>query len=183
MSSIHWLHLNWIDYSIIALILISVLIGLVRGFVCEVISLITWIAAFVLAFKFSAKLAAHLTFTHSATTSYVLAFAGIVIVTLVIGITINVLVQHAWRRTGVPVMDRVLGFLLGIARGVFIIAFVLLLLKVSPLQNDPTVKSAQLIPLFNPVVKWLNEILPEKVTHIAAWPNNKKQSDNSAEKK
>jgi len=169
MSSIDWLNFNWIDYCIIGIVLVSLLIGVVRGFICEVISLITWIAAFVLAFKFADSLATHLTFADSPTTRYVIAFAGVFILVLIIGITINVMVKHLWQRTGVPAADRTLGLLLGIVRGIFIIAFILLFLRPSPLQNEEVVKASQLIPLFNPVVDWLHQMLPEKVVN-----NNKK---------
>lgn len=181
MSSINWLGFNWIDYTIVGIILVSLLIGVVRGFVCEVISLITWVAAFILAFKFAAPAAAHITFTDSATTKYIVAFAGIFILILVIGITINALVRHLWHRTGVPAMDRILGLLLGIARGILIIAFILLFVRSSPLKDESTVKTSQLIPPFNPVVKWLQNILPEKIVHISEWTksNNNNPPGNS----
>ena len=114
-----------------------------RGFVCEVISLVSWVAAFVLAFKFSAPFATHFTFAESPTTRYVIAFIGILIITLIIGITINALVRHLWHRTGVPPMDRTLGSLLGIARGILIVAFMLLLVKSSPLKDEAKVKESQ----------------------------------------
>ena len=60
MHNIHWLSLNWIDYLIIAVILISILIGLIRGFICELISLITWVAALLLAYKYVNTLAGYI---------------------------------------------------------------------------------------------------------------------------
>ncbi len=173
MASIDWLNFNWIDYTIIAIILISLLIGIVRGFVCEVISLITWIAAFYLAFKFADPLARHITFVDSSTAKYSIAFGGIFLLTLIIGITLNELVSHLWHRTGVPAADRILGLLLGIVRGVAIIAFILLWVGSSPLKDEPVVKASQLIPVFNPVVNWLRQILPEKVVHISDWTKKK----------
>ena len=177
MPSINWLALNWIDYTIIGVILVSLLIGLVRGLICEVISLITWIAAFVLAIEFAHPASAHLTFDASVTTKYVIAFAGIFILTLVIGISINALVRHLWHKTGVPVLDRLFGLLLGVARGVVIVAFILLFVDASPLKTEPVVKASQLIPLFNPVIKWLKGVLPEKVLHISEWTKDKDKSN------
>ena len=177
MPSINWLALNWIDYVILGIVLVSLLIGLVRGLICEVISLITWIAAFVLAIEFAHPASHHFTFTASPTTKYVIAFAGIFILTLIIGITINALVRHLWHKTGVPVLDRILGMLLGIARGVVIIAFILLFVDASPLKAEPVVKASQFIPLFNPVIKWLKNVLPEKVLHISEWPKDKEKDN------
>jgi membrane protein required for colicin V production len=173
IHSIDWLNFNWIDYSIIAIILVSLLVGVIRGFVCEVISLITWIAALLLAFKFAAPLATHLTFIKSPMGAYIAAFAGIFLVILIIGITLNVLIRQLWRRTGVPVADRLLGLLLGIARGILIIALILLWVKGSPLKEEPVVKESQLIPPFKPVVDWLQNILPETIVHISGWTQEK----------
>jgi membrane protein required for colicin V production len=175
MSSINWLSLNWIDYSIIVIVFVSLLVGVVRGFVCEVISLITWIAALYLAFKFSAALAAQFTFIKSPTAAYVAAFTSIFLVILIIGITINVLIRHLWRRTGVPAADRILGLLLGIARGILIVAFILFFVEASPLNEEPVVKESQLIPPFKPVVDWLRVILPEKIVHVSGWNQQKKE--------
>lgn len=174
MGAIDWVAFNWIDYAVIIIIVLSLLIGVVRGFVSEVISIITWVAAFLLAFKYAPPIATHLTFTDSPMTAYVIAFAVIFVLVLVFGITTNVLIRQLWHRTGVPAMDRILGLLLGIVRGVLIIAFILLFIWGSPLQNEPKVKEAQLLPLFTPIVTWLRGILPEKVVHFSEWSKQKK---------
>jgi membrane protein required for colicin V production len=176
MSTMHWVNFNWIDYTIIAVVIISLLIGLIRGFVCEIISLIAWIAAFFLAFKYAEALAAHIHFVDSSTAKYIFAFAGIVIIILILGITINSIVEHIWHRSGVPAMDRTLGLLLGIIRGVAIVAFVLLLVRNSSLNDDQSVKNSQLIPFFNPVVNWLQKILPNKVVNVSSWSDYKNQN-------
>jgi membrane protein required for colicin V production len=175
MKSINWLALNWIDYSIIGILLLSLLIGAIRGFLSEVISLATWIAAFVLAIKYAGLLAPHIHLTQSAGVNYVIAFASIFIVTLIIGITINVIIRHMWSRNGLPPLDSIMGLLLGIVRGIFIVAFILLLLSNSPLKNEEVVKHSQFIPVFNPIVKWLKQLLPEKVWNIQEW-NKKKEN-------
>lgn len=166
MTSIYWAHLNWIDYTIIGVLLVSLLVGVIRGFVAEVISLTTWVVAFLVSYYFAGPLAQYLTFADSLTVRYGLAFAAIFILILVIGITINVLVRGMFRRIGVPVTDRLLGLAFGIARGIFIVAIVLLFIRTSPLQNEPKVKQSQLIPPFKGVVDWLQNVLPEKITHI-----------------
>lgn len=44
--------MNWVDYLIIGIILISSGISIVRGFIKEVLSLISWIVAIWVAFMF-----------------------------------------------------------------------------------------------------------------------------------
>lgn len=174
MNTIHWLHLNGVDYTILAIILISFLISLFRGFICELISLITWVAAFVIAFKFANPAANYLVHViDSLTVRYVIAFTLIFIVILIIGISINLMIRHLWYRTGVPIIDRILGMLFGIARGIFIVAFILLFIRASALQDEPAVKKSQLIPAFNPVVNWLQNLVPEKIVHVSEWSKAK----------
>ncbi len=182
LKAINWLALNWIDYTILAIILLSLLIGVVRGFISEIISLVTWVAAFYLAFRYSKILAEHLTFIHSASGSYAAAFAIIFILTLIVGISLNACVRHLWLRTGVPGVDRFLGLLLGIVRGIFIVAFIILFIRSSPLKDESKVKEAQFIPLFNPIVSWLQSILPEKVVNVSEWSKTKTntESDNKS---
>lgn len=177
LKSINWLSLNWIDYAILAVILFSLLIGVVRGFISEIISLVTWVAAFFLAFRYSNALAAHLNFIHSSTGSYAAAFAIIFILTLIVGISINASVRHLWLRSGAPSADHFLGLLLGIVRGVFIIAFLILFIRSSPLKDESKVKEAQFIPLFNPIVNWLQKILPEKVVNVSEWSKISHKND------
>lgn len=178
MTSIDWLALNWIDYSIIGVILVSLLIGAVRGFLSEIISLATWIAAFVLAFKYASQLAPHIHATQSTGVNYTIAFASIFIVTLIVGITINVLVRHLWSRNGMPPLDSILGLLLGIVRGILIVAFILLVLSSSPLKDEEVITHSQFIPVFNPVVNELKQYLPENVWNISKW-NQKKENNPS----
>jgi membrane protein required for colicin V production len=156
ISTIQWLHLNGIDYTILAILLISLLIGLFRGFICELTSLITWVAAFLIAYKFS--------------------FTIIFVIVLIIGISINLMVRHLLYPTGIPVMDRILGLLFGIARGIFIVAVILLFVRASALQTEPAIKQAQLIPPFTPVVNWLQNILPNRIAHISEWSHPQKKT-------
>ncbi len=181
MNTIQWLHLNGVDYTILAILFISFLIGIFRGFVCELISLITWVGAFLIAFKFANPAANYLIhIIDSLTVRYVIAFTLIFVVILIIGISINLLIRHLWYRTGVPIIDRILGMLFGIARGILIVAFILLFVRASALQDEPVVKHSQLIPVFVPVINWFHQVLPEKIVHISEWSHPNKTEINKS---
>ncbi|MEM1244070.1 MAG: CvpA family protein, partial [Pseudomonadota bacterium] len=82
--------LNWVDYTIIAVIAISTLISIVRGFVREFLSLLLWIVAFWLSFKFAADVAIRFkAYIAQAEVRYLLAFVLIFIITLIVGMFIN----------------------------------------------------------------------------------------------
>ncbi|MDP5040491.1 MAG: CvpA family protein, partial [Paraglaciecola sp.] len=53
--------MNWIDFAILGVILISTVISLIRGFIKEAISLAIWFSAFFIASQFYADLASYLT--------------------------------------------------------------------------------------------------------------------------
>ena len=57
--------MNWIDYTILGALALSVVVGLWRGLVSEVLSLAAWIVAFWVAWTFGPLVAAQ--FEHSIT--------------------------------------------------------------------------------------------------------------------
>ena len=78
--------MEYADYIIIAIIVISILVGVLRGFVKEAFSLAVWVAAFLLAFQYSGDLAELLENRidlPSARTA--LAFAGLFVSILLVG--------------------------------------------------------------------------------------------------
>ena len=74
--------MNWFDYSILAILALSVLVGLWRGFVSEVLALVCWVLAFWLAWMFG-PVVAELFSTSISTPSvriilgYTLCFIGV----------------------------------------------------------------------------------------------------------
>ena len=53
--------MNWADWAILGILLVSSLISIKRGFVKEALSLVTWLVAFVVAVLFGDRLAVLLT--------------------------------------------------------------------------------------------------------------------------
>ncbi|PXB85321.1 colicin V production CvpA, partial [Pseudomonas aeruginosa] len=51
---------TWVDWTMVAIIVVSSLISLSRGFVKEALSLLTWIVAGAVAWMFGGALAQHL---------------------------------------------------------------------------------------------------------------------------
>jgi membrane protein required for colicin V production len=155
--------LNWNDYSIIAILVLSVIISLIRGFVREVISLLTWIAAFWVAFHFSSAftpVVAKYISTKSIQTP--VAFAILFIATLIAGAIFNYVVGLFVDKTGLSGTDRMLGMVFGVARGVLLIAA--LLLAGSLLTKMPEMswwKESRLIPHFKAIESWIHGFLPE----------------------
>src|SRR5205085_9070962 len=66
--------MNWFDYLLLIILILSILGGFGRGFIREILSLLTWIAAFIIATLFSHTLAA--VFTSSASVQNVIGQAS-----------------------------------------------------------------------------------------------------------
>src|SRR5690606_18157989 len=93
--------MNWADWTIVFILVLSSLISIKRGFVKEALSLATWILAVIIALLFSERLAVLL--ADSITTPSVrevVAFAILFIATLLVGAMVNYLIGELVRITG-----------------------------------------------------------------------------------
>jgi membrane protein required for colicin V production len=142
--------MNWADWIIILILVISSVISLKRGFIKEALSLLVWGAAFVIATWFSPTLAPHLQ-SYAATPSaqQMAAFATLFIVSLLLGSALSYLIASLVKVAGLSNTDRALGVLFGCARGVLIVlAVVLYVPMVLPIDQDFWWQESALIPHF-----------------------------------
>lgn len=152
----------WVDYFIVALIILSALISLMRGFVKESLSLLTWIMAFWVALTFVDNLDAMLAGTIETPSVRVLvAFTILFVVTLIIGAMVNHFVGLAVKKTGLSGTDRMIGVLFGTARGVLVTAALVLLGLLTEVDRDPWWNDSVFIPVMEPIAAWMAGFLPE----------------------
>lgn len=155
---------NWIDYTIIAIIALSVLISVMRGFVREVISLVIWVAAIAVSFIFYRYIAdLMVNIIHSDSVRLVVSFVGLFLVTLVLGMLINYLIGQLVANTGLSGTDRVLGIIFGIARGVLVVVLLMMLVSLTPFAKEAVWQESVLVPQFQPLEDWFSSFLPESM--------------------
>jgi membrane protein required for colicin V production len=160
-------HLNWIDYSIVVFIALSVLISLIRGFTREVISLVTWVAAFLLAFNFATDVASFFDGkVSSGTIRFALGFGIIFIVSLILGAIVNYLISTLVDKTGLSGTDRVLGIGLGAARGVLVVAMVIVVAGFTSIPKEPAWEGSVLLPHFEDCANWLKQFVPTALNYV-----------------
>jgi len=159
--------MNWVDFVLIGIVSVSLLISLVRGFVREAFSLAAWVVAFWVSWSFFRELAVHLEPWVSVPSLRLgLAFAVLLLVTLILGAMVNFLISQLVERTGLTGTDRLLGMFFGAARGVVLVAIMVLLAGLTPIPNDPWWQESQLIPYFQELAVWLRGFLPVDVAKM-----------------
>lgn len=151
----------WIDYFILAVVVLSVLISLMRGFVKEAISLGTWILALWAAVTFTDVLAGWFSGSiESPTVRFIFAFALLFVAVLILGALLNHVVGALVDRTGLTGTDRLFGAVFGFGRGLVLVAALVLVAGLTRLPEAQVWRQSQFLPYVEPVAVWLRQVLP-----------------------
>ena len=153
--------MSWLDLVILGIIVLSALISLVRGFVKESISLMSWIVAGVLAFRYFAPMAELLEpYVAAPTIRSVTAFGLLFVSTLVVGAIVNFIMSQLVSKTGLSGTDKALGVIFGGARGVLIVAMVVLLASLTPMPEAQWWQDSAMVGFFQQLAEWIKGIIP-----------------------
>jgi membrane protein required for colicin V production len=156
--------MGWFDIAILVVILISCLISLVRGFVKESLSLATWLVAGFIALRYHTVMAGMLApYIESPTIGLAAAFATLFILTLIVGAIINYMVSQLVSKTGLSGTDKMLGMVFGAARGVLIVAMVVLFAGLTPIPSESWWQESIMVEHFMKVAVWIQNLLPTDV--------------------
>jgi len=154
--------LQWIDIAIIVVIGLSILTGLFRGFVKELVALCVWALAIWLAFNYSQSLEPWLIkYIKEESARTAVGFVIILFATLLVGGVINALLSFILKRAGLSGTDRTLGMVFGFIRGVFIVALIMVAVKMTSLPYQQYSKESMLYARFDPTVDLIYAHLPE----------------------
>jgi membrane protein required for colicin V production len=153
-----------LDYIILAVVLISAIAGLVRGFLREVISLLAWVLAVWLAWKLGPLLVPYLGGALKRAPFGLWAGRGIVFtVVLVVGAIVGAIINHFVRLSIFSGTDRLLGFILGLARGVVILSVLMILAQTVKLDGETWWKRSILRPQIQPVANVLRALAGDRI--------------------
>jgi membrane protein required for colicin V production len=152
-----------VDWIMLAILLASMLLGAWRGLVFEVLSVAGWIAAFVLAQLFAPQVAAWLPMSGATeTVRYAAGFAALFVIVLFAAGFLAWVVKKMVEAVGLRPIDRVLGAVFGVLRGVLLLLAATVVVGMTPLQNSPGWKESAGAPMLGSLLKSLKPMLPEQ---------------------
>jgi membrane protein required for colicin V production len=151
----------WADSVIVGVIALSALVGLARGLLREVLSFVIWLGALLIAWTFHKELAAELTrWFPNPTVRLGVAFSILVALMLILGAIFGHLLYTLVRKTGLTGTDRLLGLVFGVARGAVMVAMLVFLGALTPLQEDPWWQESSLIGRFQVLAQRILDQVP-----------------------
>ena len=120
--------MNWVDYLIISIILLSMGIGLLRGFFREALSLATWALAVVLSLKYASVLSnLSNSFVTVDSLRIIICFLVIFITTFICSSIFSKLMTSLIDKNGLSGINGVFGLLFGFGRGLAMVGLAVFL--------------------------------------------------------
>lgn len=156
-----------VDYIIIAILVVSAIMGLVRGLLREAIAVVTWFLAIVLAWSFASTLEPHLGGILVGSPSRIWAARVIIFVgVLLIGSAVAVILGHFVRVSMFSGMDKFLGFVFGLIRGVVVVGAFTIAVQALQMDTDPSWKRSRLMPYASSVADALRSVVGENLERL-----------------
>ena len=148
----------------LAVLLVSVLIGAWRGLVYEVLSVAAWVSAFVTAQWLAADVGGRLPLGNvSVEARYLAGLALVFIGALVVFVLLIGLIKRFVAVVGLRPIDRVLGALFGLARGLLLLVVLVLVASHTPLQHQADWRASVGVKALGNLVKTVVPLLPPEV--------------------
>jgi membrane protein required for colicin V production len=128
---------NALDIAIIAVIALSALFAFARGFVREALSIVAWVgAALITLYGFNHTYGIVVRFVTTPLLADLIAGAGLFVVSLIVLTILTAYVARFVHSSALSPIDRTLGLIFGLARGVILVSLAYLVVDVSLPQND-----------------------------------------------
>jgi len=153
--------LSAVDWILLAVLGLSFLLGLWRGIVQEVLSLLGWVAAFYVSQMYAPLAAAWLPMEGSSQMlRYAAGFVVVFVTVLVATVLVSWVIKKLISAVGLGPLDRLLGSLFGLMRGVVILLAVTVLVGMTPMRDTEAWKQAQGAQWLQQFLHVLKPVLP-----------------------
>jgi membrane protein required for colicin V production len=171
-----------LDIVLIVVMLISGLLAMLRGFMREVLSIIAWIlAAGATLYAYSKLLPLAKQYFNNDIVAAVAVIGGVFLLTLLVVTVVTVRISDMVLDSRVGALDRTLGFLFGLARGlvIVVVAFMFFSWLVPDKQRPDWVTGAKSRVVLQGTGDWLMSLLPDdpENTILKRFKKNKPDDD------
>jgi len=136
------------DFLVIGIVGLSMVFAFWRGFVRVTASLVAWVLGVLAAIRFSGAFGNMLPdLGESPAVRYLVAFAIILVVVLIVGALVGALLSKLLQAVGLGFLDRLLGAIVGIARGILIAVLLVLFAGLTTLPKSDWWQNAYSSPV------------------------------------
>lgn len=151
-----------LDWVVVAVLAASVLLGLWRGLVYEVLSVLNWLAAFVLAQWLAPRAAAMLPLSRAGESlQYAAGFVLVFIAALFVGGLLAWLTKKLVEAVGLRPVDRALGGIFGLVRGVVAVLAVAVVVHLTGLKDGVWWTESVTAGVATAALRGLKPVVPE----------------------
>jgi membrane protein required for colicin V production len=152
-----------LDWVVVAVLLASVLLGLWRGLVYEVLSVLNWLAAFVLAQWLAPRAAALMPLSRAGeSVQYAAGFVVVFIAALFAGGLLAWLTRKLVEAVGLRPVDRALGGLFGLVRGVVAVLALAVVVHLTGLKNGRWWTESMTAGVATAALRGMKPVVPER---------------------
>lgn len=155
--------MNILDVVFLIIIILSVFFGILKGFVRELFSLAFFVLAVVLSFLYYFEAGNFfLSYIKKRDIANFVGFLVIFVVVLIVGSVVTYFMKKVFVVGPLKSIDRILGGVFGLIRGILVSAIILLGLIVFPV-NDNLILKSQFSPYILKTVEVVLNLFPEKI--------------------
>jgi membrane protein required for colicin V production len=160
----HGMPITLLDIILLVVMLISALLAMVRGFMREVLSIASWAAAAILTiYAYPKLLPLAKQYVANDVVAAAVVIAGVFLGTLLVVSVITIKISDMILDSRVGALDRTLGFLFGLGRGLVIVVVAFLFFAwLVPERGQPEwVRNAKSRVVLQGTGQWLMSMLPD----------------------
>lgn len=155
----------FIDFVVLAIIIISMIVGFLRGLVKEAFSLTGWLLALWIAMTFSSGMAELFGQQFKEPNiRYLAAFVTLFVLTLVVAAIANFFARQLIQKTGLSGIDQTLGVVFGFFRGILLVTVIVIALGFTEAPKQKWWDESFFLFRFEVIATWLKDLLPAEVT-------------------
>jgi membrane protein required for colicin V production len=170
--------ITWLDFLLLGVMMISGLLAMIRGFMREILSITAWAAAAAATILLYNRL---LPIAKANISNDMLAtgvvVGGVFLITLLLVSIITVRISDMILDSRIGALDRTLGFLFGLARGLIIVVVAFLFFSwLVPGNKQPDgVRNAKSRVVLENTGEWLQALLPQDMdNYLSQWFKRRK---------